>query len=51
VFARLELRATDPAPERQARRAITFVPAKGARVVVESRAAAPATAALSTSSA
>jgi cytochrome P450 len=37
IFRRLELRAADPAPERAARRAITFVPAKGARVVVEAR--------------
>jgi cytochrome P450 len=37
IFRRVELRAADPAPERAARRAITFVPAKGARVVVEAR--------------
>jgi cytochrome P450 len=37
VFRRLDLRVTDPRPERAARRAITFVPAKGARVVVDAR--------------
>jgi cytochrome P450 len=44
VLSRVDLRAADPRPERAARRAITFVPAKGARVVVDARrpAAAPA---------
>ncbi|MCW3066345.1 MAG: cytochrome [Solirubrobacterales bacterium] len=44
VFGRLDLRVADPRPERQARRAITFVPARGARVVVDARvpAVAPA---------
>jgi hypothetical protein len=37
VFSRLDMRAPDPAPEHAARRAITFVPAKGARVVVDAR--------------
>jgi len=37
LFRRLDLRAADPRPERPARRAITFVPGKGARVVVEAR--------------
>lgn len=42
IVGRLDLRATDPRPERVARRAITLTPARRAEVVVESRRARPA---------
>lgn len=42
VLERCELRAADPAPEMRRRRAITFVPQHGARVVVERRVPADA---------
>ena len=35
VLARRELRAADPRPERRRRRGITFVPARGARVIAQ----------------
>jgi cytochrome P450 family 135 len=37
IVERFELEAPDPKPERMARRAITFVPAKGARAVLRAR--------------
>lgn len=40
ILERCELAASDPKPERMRRRAITFVPAKGGRVVMRSRRAA-----------
>jgi cytochrome P450 len=42
VVGELELQATDPRPERVARRAITLTPARRAEVVVEGRRARPA---------
>jgi hypothetical protein len=42
VLTRLEVRATDPKPERQRLHNVTLVPAKGARVVVADRVRAPA---------
>ena len=42
VFSRCDLEPADPRPERPARRMITFVPAKGGRVIVRSRRDAPA---------
>jgi cytochrome P450 len=42
VFARCELEPADAKPERPSRRMITFVPAKGGRVIVRSRDAAGA---------
>ena len=42
VFARCELEPADPKPERPSRRMITFVPAKGGRVIVRSRDSAGA---------
>lgn len=40
VLSRCELRAPDQRPERRRRRAITFVPGRGSRVVLERRGAA-----------
>ena len=37
ILSRCELRAADPRPERRRRRAITFVPGRGTRVVLERR--------------
>jgi cytochrome P450 len=39
LVGRLELRPTDPRPERVKRRAITLVPERGGTVVAERRAA------------
>jgi cytochrome P450 family 135 len=42
VFGRCDLEPADPRPERPARRMITFVPAKGGRVILRERRDAPA---------
>jgi cytochrome P450 len=42
ILARVRLTAPDPAPEEARVRHVTLVPARGARVVVEERLAAPA---------
>jgi cytochrome P450 len=42
ILARAELSAPDPRPERRRRRAITFVPGRGTRVVLQRRSPAPA---------
>ena len=42
ILSRCELRAPDARPERRRRRAISFVPGRGARVVLERRSPAPA---------
>ena len=43
IIERCDLRAAEPASEVRKRRAITFVPARGAQVIVEQRRAADAT--------
>jgi cytochrome P450 len=42
IIERCDLRAAEPASEMRKRRAITFVPARGAQVIVEQRRAAAA---------
>ncbi len=46
VLTRVDVRASDPKPERQRLHNVTLVPAKGARVVVADRVRAPAPAAM-----